>query len=1002
MQTNLYDSNIYFAIQFKDGLLLNQAVYVLEPMNWEKMQNHMPRDPMTFGFSSDFIEDKYGLKFTFITDGKKIGGGQYLKQIYDAHGDQAEVYFSIGYANAQGNPYEEIKSWRVNLEEYELDFGSAIAEFAGVLTSIEKMPFQGKLLARQNTACTINQYLTMDGDLLTPIPVNTLRLHSKSLQESTICQSPSPQTSPAIDPSFFLDSYIIIQPDQSNQIISELSDVFNQPVGILNTGSRLPSISSTPPTPNSSDANGILLSGTINTPSAVYAPPFSDNISQYTPTTSGILEIKWQGGGPQTSFYWYKGTGAGIRNQWWSITPTVVVQRLIQGSWQIVGQYYGTTSILAAFSDSGQNPTAPMVGSWNPSATNCNLASTQYILPGVTGSTPRANIIQCSGYTLNEDFKNISVITGDNVYVHFLLAPNGTTKTPDGGWIQLDGFFNTITYTQLTTTPGSTADGYRIIDVLNQQIECITGQKNAVKSKFFSKGGFGYNYMLTNGYALRNFSALIYQPKKAFSSLFNDLQAIFCLGKGIQEINEVENVVIEYFTDFFKTRIIKRYDNTLEWKEKHNSKFSYNNISLGYNKWQGLNLLMEDEFNTQGSYLTQFLKYGENLLQKMSDLIASGYMIEEQRRNQFNLNPSQSLTEDESWFIIATAEPNIFTGIQSLWGNSNSTVVFYITSLALMPGDQFYYDVPVWFAQGSWVFGAVVSYGSTNYICQNASGNFTSSTPPPTDTFNWVVGGGLNAGTLFTVVSEVTASSTIGQDVYIVTPAPVAEVVGGAYNFNIIPPSPNQVFAERSQPFKICTGVIDPSTIYNGRLSLKHILYNWRPLIAVGLYFVDPLSKDFSVSQIVTTLVKMNSKLTTQFLPTEPNKGNVGDLILNEFSREQISNFVGYEVFSPKQGECKIRAGWNDVEDIRKALCGEHTNPLINFGGVALTDSQGDLWFCHVNDFKYDIFKEMITFDVQKVFLIANSASLSPSVTYVISESGEILVTEGGDIITTG
>ena len=231
MQTNLYDNSLYFALQFQDQTtnILQPVTLCIEPMNWDKLVNDIPRDLSWYAFWSDFMEDSYGLCFTFLEN----GGGEYLKNIYDTFGDQAVVWFMFGYTGQK-----PIKKWRVNLQDYELDYGSDISEFGGVLTSIEKMPFQGKLKARMSTPCQINAYINMDGDLLTPIPVQTVRLHSKTLLEETVASTQIPITLPESVPTFF-DTYLIIQPDLTNAVIDELYQVFNQPTGILDTTSRI-------------------------------------------------------------------------------------------------------------------------------------------------------------------------------------------------------------------------------------------------------------------------------------------------------------------------------------------------------------------------------------------------------------------------------------------------------------------------------------------------------------------------------------------------------------------------------------------------------------------------------------------------------------------------------------------------------------------------------------------------------------------------------------------
>ena len=264
LQTNLYDNNIYFGITF-DG----ETTLVIEPDKWDTIQNHIVRDPTFFGFWSDFLEDKYGMLFTFIIEKDYNGGASLLKYIYENYGSEAEVYFEIGYKLSA--TLKMINQWRINLNEYTLDFG-------GVSSSIEKMPFQSKLRARMNTPVTLNDYATMDGELLTPIPNVNLRMHSKTLLETTECLSNTIQISEEFYDALEHFFNIIFQPDQSNLNPNELKEVFTMPFGLFNTGQY----------------GGDSYTSDI----------FTNQICQYKATTNGQLNIKFSG---SFNFVWSTG-----------------------------------------------------------------------------------------------------------------------------------------------------------------------------------------------------------------------------------------------------------------------------------------------------------------------------------------------------------------------------------------------------------------------------------------------------------------------------------------------------------------------------------------------------------------------------------------------------------------------------------------------------------------------------------------------------------------------
>lgn len=888
INTNFYDEQVYFAITFG-----GQSTLILEPDGINKIANRIPRDPKWFGFWSDFLEDKYGLKFTYGSKNGLSGGGDLLTYIAETVGlgPTSDVFFSIGFKI--GNTLQKVNEWRINLSEYEsVDYGSGRGY---VMTSIEKMPMQGKLKSRMSVPCTINAPVNMDGFLLKQIPVYNLRLHSKTLLQISHCISPSIQLS---NPFFDGGGNIFgccVQPDQSKLSTNELKEVYTQDLGIVNTGLTI-----------------------VSDPTYTTGLPFTDLISQYTPATSGLLSVKWSG---SFDFVYYQGPTAPVNL---FIIPRIVVQRSIGGVQTIVSTTNGTPLVFVA-------PTTDPF--------NIATAGLADLLPDITPTLQRQICKNILGITFAEDanFRDIPVQAGDNVYVHLLIPRDGASGIPfasggiSGASYQLYNYTNDIKYSQMTTTPATKAPAYRAIDMLNQMVESITGQKNAVISSFFSEGGRGYEFLFTNGYGIRNFSTDIFLPKKSLQEFLEDLQSQWCLAVGIKKQDDKEYLVVEEISAFFKNRVIDTFTETFNWKNKIASKFSYNKVELGYEKFEGLNLIQMDEMCTQGSYLLQKLTYEDNLLTKRSKTIASGYLIEEQRRNQFDFNPGQSLQNDNDLFQVAVVDINQMTipTVQFTASPDPDRIYFNVNSMAMMPGDKF---------------------------------KIISSTG----------GAGANVGIEYTIVSQTEGYPAIGVDAYEITPTPTADIT-----FNnvvlITPPSPDEIFAERNQPFEICTGVTDPYTIYNGRLSLKHLLYNWRPVLGIGLYFIDPLSQDYNVSNIFPTLVRMNSLFSSKFLSTETHKGNAGDLTLVENTKVAVIDYMrsGESIFTPFQATCEIKLGWNRMDVIRKALSGElndggSSNPK-DHGGLVLRDDRGQDWFCHIMDIKYNLFTQIAQLDVQKV-----------------------------------
>lgn len=873
IQTNLYDFVCYFALTV-NGV----KTEIFEPSSWDKITNHIPRDPVFHGFTSDFIEDKYGLLFTFevalsLFDRSPLtGGGQILMDAYESTGPDTEVFFEFG--ERRRATLIPIKKWRVYLTEYGRDFG-------GVGTSIEKMPLQGKIRSRQNSPVSLNQFQNFDKNTLTPISTWQLRLHNKTLQETSISQSTNPS-----DSNEYFDGggqiyEILIQPDMSNLVTNELSQVFEQPLGLINTTIR------------NTDYPG--------PPLATQRIPFTDLICQYTAHTSGSLNVDYSG---QCDFWWWEDN---VNIASWIVTPRVVVQRLIGGVQTIIGIVNGTGTAITGTAF----PVHPPPG----------------ILPSISGAVI-ANSCSFLGYTWGEHFTDIQILAGDNVYIQLYMKYTFTQPLVTLGLgIQIASYTNDVTLTQLTNTPASTCNGYRIFDVLTQMVECCTGQKNAVISEFFSEGGPGYNYLLTSGYGIRNFGRPGFGFKQALQQILVNLQAVFCIGVGFRTIGDFDYMVVENVKDFYKNRIIGTYKNSFGWKDVHNNAVCYNQAELGFNKYAINELKMIDEFCVDGSFLLQTVKTQSNILSKKSAFIASGYTIELQRRNQFLQNPGENLPFDDDIFLIATHDSNLYTnvtlrfdGASAIYPWGGNSIILWPDTQAFLQGDQILFTVGIW------------------------------------------------AGLTFTIYGEVPGYPLVdGHDAYYCYETIPVGTWTTSNDYEVLAP-PSFVFAEKSEPFDICMNVINPQTIYNGRLSVKHILYNWSPVLAVGMNWINPGSVDFSVSQIFTTMPKMNNQFTTKYRAAELNKGYVGNRLMMEIDNVNASDYLQDQaIYTPKGGEVKIYIGWNEFMELTHALCGELGDDTKDHGGIVVNDDLGRFWFVHVMDMQHDPVQQIASLKVQKV-----------------------------------
>ncbi len=192
---------------------------------------------------------------------------------------------------------------------------------------------------------------------------------------------------------------------------------------------------------------------------------------------------------------------------------------------------------------------------------------------------------------------------------------------------------------------------------MDQIIKSITNTTSYLKSDLLkivapgSDGDFSL-YALTNGFQLRRFEPterpLLLSLKTALSSI----KAIAAVGFGFEYEGTDEVVRVEPIDYFYRDFEIMVIEEIASYSEEVEKSLIFNEIEVGYNKYKddGFNSL--DEFNTRHEYLTPIKTHKQKLVLK-SDFIASGYSIEDTRRQQYNQTPTSSFAGDEEPFIIA-------------------------------------------------------------------------------------------------------------------------------------------------------------------------------------------------------------------------------------------------------------------------------------------------------------------------------------------------------------
>jgi hypothetical protein len=283
------------------------------------------------------------------------------------------------------------------------------------------------------------------------------------------------------------------------------------------------------------------------------------------------------------------------------------------------------------------------------------LSTTEYTtFPAyqVTGNDGTGNInlnISCN-LAINRDLQ-----VNDLLY----LDITGTMGHPGTSYFYfITNYTSELTLTGKTVAPDSFTQAYRLFDAITGLLNATTNQAGGLISSVMSPGGRCYDWFITNGYQIRgfdvNFKPTITSLKAAITSICN----IFGLGYGFPVRGGVQYLLIEELDFFFKDRQITQINNVYNYTEDHAEQFVFNEAQIGYEKYptlataNGLGNTL-DEYNTYHKYLFPIRTF-KAAFNKLSSFIGSGYALESQRREQFALNPSQSLSNDDDIFIINT------------------------------------------------------------------------------------------------------------------------------------------------------------------------------------------------------------------------------------------------------------------------------------------------------------------------------------------------------------
>jgi len=293
-----------------------------------------------------------------------------------------------------------------------------------------------------------------------------------------------------------------------------------------------------------------------------------------------------------------------------------------------------------------------------------------------------------------------TLVKGDAIYLFATYWVHDLTRNaPDPYQATISAKMKAGSYLRITaesTTAETPCRGLYVHEALKRMVESMTDGQMGFYSEYYGRpdclpayaqDGPGALRLLTNGFGLRGFPLPIdavvrgtndTDPRKpltaSFQSLYNSLDAIDCLGAGIEQRNGKPTLRIEPRSFFFQDTEVVALGTVSGLVKAPYPSLQYSQVEVGYQHWQSGAQVGLDEPNGQRAYTTP-LTQQKATYSILSEANTAGYLIEETRRQQYVLGTNKEGQADQELFLIrlrrqlgqlVTAKDEAFSGVSGI------------------------------------------------------------------------------------------------------------------------------------------------------------------------------------------------------------------------------------------------------------------------------------------------------------------------------------------------
>lgn len=253
-------------------------------------------------------------------------------------------------------------------------------------------------------------------------------------------------------------------------------------------------------------------------------------------------------------------------------------------------------------------------------------------------------------YFANSGNRDIILQPGDKVWYYWVADLNLISACDMK--IEFNYSASLLNILSDTTFDSTPCKGIAIHEAWSRLCERITDQNLAFYSEFFGRtdsnisyaqDGCGSKLAITSGEAIRQIGNRI---KPSLKTMFDSCNAVYGIGLGIEKYQGVDVVRAEEVDYFYQTTEILRLSNVPNITMRHVGERVYNEINIGFAKWETNSATGLDEPLTRINYVVPPIKNNKNKFDAISPFVAGMYAIELTRRSQTETKKDTSFDED--------------------------------------------------------------------------------------------------------------------------------------------------------------------------------------------------------------------------------------------------------------------------------------------------------------------------------------------------------------------